>query len=270
MLNKMKEHISNGDIREALIIGQNLFAHTPGDKDVFSAFYSVLWSVTSSTENSEEKMRYFQQLSSALAAFSEATTIDDAAVEYIKSKEDSLKLLYGDIQECRLNEERTLVKGKVLKNDECLQAVHGIISKIAAASNKRDFDSLLQQIQQIDSDIDKDYLTDRQKKEYDSATQECSKLVDEKVRKFEHDKNSEYNLKALEAYEKVFKYFKENKVSGDHKEIIRGLFEFDTTRLFNETLTYYNHVYSYVLSKLNDEEKFVLTKAAIHCEVRGE
>ena len=213
-------------------------------------------------------MRYFQQLSSALATFSEAVSIDDATVEYIKSKEDSLRLLYENIQECRLNEEKAIVKAKVLKNDECLQTVRGIIAKIAAVPSKQDFDSLLQQIQQIDSSIDKDYLTDRQKKEYDAATQECSKLIDEKVRKFEHDKNSEYNQKAVEAYEKVFRYLKENKVSGDHKEIIRGLFEFDATRLFNETLTYYNHVYSYVLSKLNDEEKFVLTKAAIHCEAR--
>lgn len=41
---------------------------------------------------------------------------------------------------------------------------------------------------------------------------------------------------------------------------------FDASRLYNETLVYYNHVYNYILNELSDEEKFTLTKYAVMCE----
>ena len=72
-----------------------------------------------------------------------------------------------------------------------------------------------------------------------------------------------------EAYEKVFNMFKNNEVADSHKEVIKGLFSFDASRLYNETLVYYNHVYNYILNKLSDEDKFALTKYAILSEKRG-
>lgn len=268
MLNRMRDCIADGNTRDALIIGQNLFAHNPDNREVFDIFYSVLWSLASSANNSEEKLRYFQQLSSVLTAFSEAVILDNSTIEYIKSKENSLSLLFNDVQECKLQEKRAFVKEKIIQNDECLKNANRIIDQISKASNKPEFDSKLRELQKCDSKIDKAYLSDRQQREYDCATQKCTQLVDKKVRQFEREKNNEYNMKALEAYGKVFNYFKENKNCDNHKEIISGLFEYDSTRLYNETLAYYNHVYSYILSKLNDEEKFILTKAAIYCDAR--
>lgn len=63
--------------------------------------------------------------------------------------------------------------------------------------------------------------------------------------------------------------FKNGKVVGNHKEIIKGLFMFDASRLYNETLVYYNHVYNYILGQLSDEEKFTLTKYAVMSERKG-
>ena len=99
-------------------------------------------------------------------------------------------------------------------------------------------------------------------------TRQCSKIVDIKLRVFQRMADAEYNEQALDAYERVYQYFKTGEVPNNHKEVINGLFGFDTSRLFNETLTYYNHIYAYVLSKLNDEGKFLLTKAAIRSEMR--
>ena len=44
---------------------------------------------------------------------------------------------------------------------------------------------------------------------------------------------------------------------------------FDASRLYNETLVYYNHVYNYILGQLSDEEKFTLTKYAVMSERKG-
>lgn len=41
---------------------------------------------------------------------------------------------------------------------------------------------------------------------------------------------------------------------------------YDAGRLFNETLIFYNHVYSYIFNKLDDNGKLELTKYSIECE----
>lgn len=267
MLGKMQTCASRGEIREALIIGQNLFNQMSGDQDVFSAYYSVLWSLVSQAENIEVKEGYFQQLSAVLATFSETTQLNDATVEYIKSKEDALSLLLKEIQQERVAQNNAFKRQKVKQNCECLEKAEKIIGKIKEVKKQREFDALLRQLQEYDAKIDKSCFAKNQKSKYEALTQCCTQIVNGKMRYFEHEKNVEYNLKAIEAYEKVFKFFKANENSNNHQEIIQGLFAFDATRLYNETLTYYNHVYSYVLSRLNDDEKFIMTKLAIYSQV---
>lgn len=45
-----------------------------------------------------------------------------------------------------------------------------------------------------------------------------------------------------------------------------GRKSYDAGRLFNETLIFYNHVYSYIFNKLDDNGKLELTKYSIECE----
>lgn len=268
MISKMKDYASKGNFREALIIGQNLSARNSGDPEVFKAYTSVLESVMNAEGTSDGKMRYFQQLSSALAAFSESVVMDDAMVRFVMSQEDRLGKLFDGIQQLRKQEEREFVKKKIMANDDILAKLPGAMESLRKAADRASFDAVLQQVQQYDAAIDKSYLTDRQKDVYDSATRQCSKIVNVKLRAFQRAADIEYNEQALAAYERVFRYFKDGKVPDDHKAVISGLFGFDPGRLFNETLTYYNHVYAYVLNKLDDEGKFRLTKAAILSEIR--
>lgn len=268
MLSQMKKYATNGQMREALIIGQNLFNHDPGNPEIFSAYYSILWSIISSSNEIEEKEQYFQEISFILATFSESVRLDDSMVEYIKAKEDSLNLLFEDIQDLKNSQKRNEIRSRIMSNDDCLKQVESIINQLSLVTKKEEFDILLQKLEECDAKFDKEHFSDRQRKKYGIETQRCSQVVDQKVRYFEREKNVVYNMRALDAYEKVFRYFKENRITDDHKAVIQGLFEFDVSKLFNETLTYYNYVYSYILSKLNDEEKFILTKAAIHSQAR--
>lgn len=268
MILKMKEYAERGKFREALIIGQNLSARNSGDPEIFKAYAFVLESVMEAEGTSDGKMRYFHQLSSALAAFSESVSMDDTMVGFVMSQEDRLRELFDGIQQLQKQEEREFVKKKIMANDDVLAKLPDAMEELKRAVDKPSFDALLRQVQQYDAEIDKEYLTDRQKNLYDSVTQQCSKIVDVKLRAFQRAADTEYNEQALLAYERVFQFFKTGKIPNNHKDIISGLFEFDMSRLFNETLTYYNHVYAYVLSKLDDDGKFRLTKAAIRSETR--
>ena len=268
MIAKMHDYAHRGHFREALIIGQNLFARNSGNPEIFKAYVDVLESVMKAEDTSDGKIRYFQQLSAALTMFSDTVSMDDSVVEFIKSQEDRFAKMLDGIQQLRKQEEREFIKQKIVANDGILSKLPAATDALKTAADKTSFDMVLQQIQQYDSEIDKDYLTDRQKEVYDALTRQCSKIVDIKLRTFQRMADAEYNERALEAYERVYQYFKSGKVPDDHKEVISGLFGFDAGKLFNETLTYYNHVYAYVLSKLDDDGKFRLTKAAIRSEMR--
>lgn len=268
VITKMRNYATRGRFREALIIGQNLFNRNSGNLEVFQEYASVLEAVMEAENTSEGKLRYFQLLSSALTTFSESATMDDGIVAFVIKQEDRLGKFYAAIQKLREGEIHKAVKEKVLANDKILDTLNAVVEEIKKAANKTDFDALLHKIQQCDAEVDKEYLTEKQKARYDSLTLQCSKLVDVKLRAFQRAADIEYNQRALEAYERVFSFFKTGKVTADHKEIIAGLFGFDPARLFNETLTYYNQVYAYVLSKLDDKGKFILTKAAILSELR--
>lgn len=268
MIEKMCDYVRRGNLREALIIGQNLFARNSGNPEIFKAYVDVVESVMNAEDTSDGKIRYFQQLSAALTVFSETVSIDDSAVEFIMSQEDRLAKMLDGIQQIRKQEEREFVKQKIVANDDILSKLPASMDKLKTVADKTVFDTVLQQIQQYDSEIDKDYLTDRQREVYEAVTRQCSKIVDIKLRAFQRMADAEYNERALDAYERVYQYFKSGKVPNDHKEVISGLFGFDAGKLFNETLTYYNHVYAYVLSKLDDDGKFRLTKAAIRSEMR--
>lgn len=268
MIEKMYDYMRRGNFREALIIGQNLFARDSGNVKIFEAYANVLESVMKAEDKSDGKIRYFKQLSAILTLFSETVIMDDSTVAFIMSQEDKLAKLLDEIQQLRKQEEREFVKQKVVENDGILSKLPSVINSLTTAVDQAAFDTVLQKIQQYDSAIDKDYLTDRQRNLYESVTRQCSEIVNIKLRTFRHKVDAQYNEQALEAYERVYQYFKTGEVPSDHRDVISGLFGFDASRLFNETLTYYNHVYAYVLSKLDDDGKFRLTKAAIRSEMR--
>lgn len=73
------------------------------------------------------------------------------------------------------------------------------------------------------------------------------------------------------AFNSAFTSFKNNESRYKDKSQLLGLvsttlFAYDAGRLFNETLIFYNHVYSYIFNKLDDNGKLELTKYSIECE----
>lgn len=265
MINLFRQYVSKGNISEALLVGHNLLNKNRDNKDIFDLYFDFLLCLASDKE-AENGGKYIQQAEAALTFFSENADMSEDVVHYIQTKEEDLIQVYSVIEEERKEKEIELLRAKIKANDDTLSSIKKFAGKLLEAGKKEELDNILEQIGKMDTEIEKEYLVERQQKEYQILTRQCSDSVSVKLKAFERKENVEYNLRAIEAYEKVFKYFKGNEVISEHKEVVKNLFAFDAARLFNETLVYYNHVYSYILSKLNDEEKFKLTKLAIVSE----
>ena len=106
---------------------------------------------------------------------------------------------------------------------------------------------------------------------YDQLNKSCTDTISAKMRQLEYKDNIDYNKKAVNAYNSAFTSFKNNESRYKDKSQLFGLvsttlFAYDAGRLFNETLIFYNHVYSYIFSKLDDNGKLELTRYSIECE----
>lgn len=249
-----KNYLEEGKISEALMIGQNILNKDINDTDIFNKYFDLLISLGTNNDPSNCE-RFLQQATALLAYYAENADLTLEKIEDIKNKENILD-----------GKKQSLVKIRVAENEDALNVLEKLLGKLGSQDGRKGFEDTLAQIGQVDTVIKEDYLTEKQKQSYEKMTSQCSEIVSKKMNEYNKKEQIEYNLSAVQAYENVFNYFKNKTVVENHKEIIKSLFEYDAAKLFNETLIYYNHVYNYVLSKLDDDEKFIITKYAIMSE----
>ncbi|MDN5289990.1 MAG: hypothetical protein PWQ06_229 [Anaerophaga sp.] len=160
----------------------------------------------------------------------------------------------------------------VADNNELLTELVDYKNKLLSAKKQEDFDALLIKINEKENTLVKDALTNEQKALYDTLTKEYSVIISDKMMELNLLSNTEYNRTAVKDFKHVFDEFRENEAKYKNSQsqlftlVSKRLFSYDPAKLFNETLIYYNHVYSFVFSKLDDEGKFRLTQISIDTE----
>lgn len=265
MLNLFFDYRNNGKTKQALLVGQNMVNRNPGNEEMFEAYFDYLIYIMESSEIDAAKV-YLQQATSVLAFFSENVEINKNIVELILNKENELKDAADALLHKQEIEERKAIRDEVVYHNDALSLLEQLLDKITKCNSEKDFNIYINDLGRIDQSINRDQLSTSQEKKYTELTRRSSEVISSRMAYFENLKNRDYNIKAIEAYEKVFNMFRNGKVIEDHKDALQSLFIFDTSRLYNETLVYYNHVYNYILGKLSDEDKFKMTKYAIICE----
>lgn len=267
MLGLFHQYKETGQTKWALLVGQNMVNRNPDDLEYFEAYFDYLL-LLAENEDVQVAKSFLQQAAGTLAFFSESVDMDEHSVEFIIQKENELNRVSGIVNQKQEEITREAVRKEVTYNNDALELIGHLLEKIDKCVNQADFNTYLNDIDRIDQSINRERLSKGQEAMYAELTRKSSVIVSAKMAYFEDVKKREYNISAIEAYEKVFNMFKSGEAAADSKEILKSLFSFDPSKLYNETLVYYNHVYSYVLGKLNDEEKFTMTKYAIMCEKR--
>lgn len=251
--------------KEALLVGNNMVAHYPENREAFEAYFDYLISLVQKRENDEAKA-LLQQATNLLAIFSEHVEMNDEVVKLILRKEKKLDDTWSSFHVKEETEKREKIREEVIYHNDALALLEQTLEKMVQCENENDFNVHISNLGKIDQCINREHLSSTQEKRYVELTKKSSEIVSSKMKYFEKIRNRDYNIKAIEAYEKVFHMFKNGKVIEEHKETLKSLFVFDASRLYNETLVYYNYVYNYVLNKLSDNDKFLMTKYAIMCE----
>ncbi len=265
--NLFDKYMQEGKISEALLVGQNMFNKDSGNTEIFKKYVGVLLKLASDYHAPIAVCsNYCDKAELAIEFYAENTELTEAVIAEIIKKRNYIYEIRLGLDAREKEESREFFNKKIEENDKTLEFLLKLKHRLGKVTQKAEFDKVLGQIQQLDEVLDKEYLTEHQETEYQKISRECAGLVDIKMRYFNHKNNVEYNLRALEIYERAYKGLKDAENLEYCHETLKDFFAFDASRLFNETLVYYNHVYSYILSKMDDKGKFNMTKLAIQCE----
>lgn len=271
MLSLFEKYKREGKITEALLVGRNLFNRNPENDQIFSAYFAYLCTLAETLPSLEDRENFAEQANVVLAFYTENAILTSNIVEVLLEDRRRIDKIYGQIEEdkaVKIESERTEIESH---NSDCLKELYALKDPLQRATAQEELDDVLSKVGKLDNDINKNVLTDKQSAEYDTLTKDITELISAKMRQLEHDKNIDYNERAVKAFASAYNKFRDDESKYNSPEqlyllVSKTLFAFDTSRLFNETLIYFNHVYSYIFSKIDDDGKLNLTKYSIECE----
>jgi len=271
MLNLFESYKDANKITEAVLVGRNLFNRNPQSQEVFSAYFDYLCNLAETLPNQADRHDFATQAGVSLAFYSENADLDENVVASIASYQKRLTMIISTLTNAEQEACATAVAEIITYNDNGLKELYRLKDSLYSASTQEQFDKTLIEISVIDNKIKKDSLTDEQINTYETLTKEHTNLISSKMRDFEYMKNIAYNKQAVDSFAKAFKQFREDENKYKNQTQLfslasSNLFAYDASRLFNETLIYYSHVYSFIFNKLDDDGKLALTRFSIECE----
>lgn len=265
------EYKESGKLKEALLIGKNMVNKEPGDTESIEAYVDLLLSLAANLPAIEERKQFIGEANVALSFYEENAELTPEVIKQIETYRKRLGETAIEIDKIEREKAEAQIREIEEENTKQIKELYSIKQKLEKARTQKDFEKELQAVSLVDAKIKHDYLTEEQKVHYDQLSKLCTEVISQKMRAFEYENNIAYNKQAVAAFDKAFHSFKNDESRYKNQSQLFGLvsatlFAYDAGRLFNETLIFYNHVYSYIFGKLDDDGKFALTRYSIECE----
>jgi hypothetical protein len=253
---------------------KNCFYRHSKCRSAFSSFFSFCVEKAYDSQELEVMQNLATDAELALQIYSEKTWLWKRDINLIEQNRLLLNNLYENIdvllkkqqayeeqlqQEILYNE--TIIRQK--DNDEVLLKVKGLQNKIETITSFEELNKHITELDNLEALLDKDNFTPKQSELYRQLSSSYTELTSEKMRLLQHQKDIEYNAYVARICKKSFDEFKENtrkykNVDENFKAVFNEFYAIDNSRLSLETQMFYSHVYSFIFSKLSDDEKFKL------------
>ncbi len=261
-----KKLIDESSILDAQIVGKNGFCQNPGDVKCFRDYFDFCIKVANWPVEIETRSFFLSEAELAFNVFSEKCNLDEAMLKIVQNARSELVKVSVDINSFIQNQTQEEEDAAVKSNNKVLSELAKLKTELIQVGNQKQFDQVLIKMSELEDGLDKTILVPSQLKLYNSLTRDFSSLVSQKMAEISHAEDIEYNKDAADSFKKAFDLFKanEDKYKKSDSELYglvsQYLFAFDAKRLFNECLVYYNHVYTYIFNKLDDDGKFRFTQ----------
>ena len=260
---------ADGNFIDAYLVAKNILSRNISDTTAFKNYIDLALEIASYNIVFAERKQYVSEANTALAMFSEAANIDEAILALIKETRKRIRTVTESI----LEEEREYldeIKRKIEdKNTELLNELVQIYQQIQNAKTQKQFDAALSQVAEVETAMDKSAFSTEQSITYEKLTQKYSELISRQMEIINKNELLTYNKKAVACFNEVLLAFKKEPSKYKDESTLKALmttkfFTFDVSKLFNESLVFYNHVYSVVFQESSDTLKYRLTEWALN------
>ena len=255
---------------DAYFVIKNDLSHNPGDIEIFKTFMDLALRIASFDMEFNARRKYLSEADMALTIFSESVEMtDESIIGLIKDYSSKISKASIALQKEEEKSIYELEESKRQGNQKLFEELADIYKKMESINSQKELDDILQNIADIEAQIDKRVFSVTQQQTYESLTQGFSKLISEKMEDINHLELLNLNKEAIENFKLVFDKYNEkksfyNKNEADLKALVtKYLFAYDSRQLFNESLIYFNHVYSTIFNGVDDDLKFKLTEWSI-------
>jgi len=258
---------------------KNRFYRFPKCRSAFSKWFTFCVENAKESQDVEVMQNLATDAELALQVYSEKAWLWKKDFALIEQYRQSLNSVYGQIEELsnKMQEEYHLQEQKRLdedaktvqqENDVVLRKIKELQKKIEGVKNFEELNECITVLENLELSLDKDSFTPKQSEVYRSLSSAYTELTSEKMQVFQHEADVEYNRRVAEICKRSFDEFKEHtkqyKVIDDNfKAVFGDFYAVESNRLFVETQMLYSHVYSFIFSKLSDDEKFNLVSFAL-------
>ena len=255
---------------DAYFVIKNDLSHNPGDTEIFKTFMDLALRIASFDMEYNARRKYLGEADMALTIFSESVEMTELSIiDLIKDYSKRISKASLSLQKEEEESIYKLEESKRQGNQKLFERLADIYKNMESINSQNELDGTLKNIAEIEEQIDKRVFSVRQQQTYESLTKAFSKLIGEKMEDINRLELLELNKEAVKNFKMVFDKYNDkktfyNKNETDLKSLVtKYLFVYDSRQLFNESLIYFNHVYSTIFNGVDDDLKFKLTEWSI-------
>lgn len=270
MLDLLKKSVEEYDIDKAIVIGRNIVNRDPNDKEAVQCFLDFLFELANTLPVLDERKMFLNQGKMILSFVEENAQLDPEYLDWIISYSEKASEIEQKIVTAEDEKINKIVSEIEMSNNKALMKIHELCDLLKSVTTQERFDELMKEFIEIDRGIEKDYLTKIDQKQYEQLSKLCSDTISERMQVIERNKNIDYNNEAISSYKAAYQGF--CKSESTYKSNLPSLmymlkdklFSYDTSRLFPETIIYYQEIYKHIFDRLPDEGKEMITRASIN------
>ena len=266
LITKLK---SEGNFIDAYLVAKNALSRNIGNVTAFNEFIEIALEIAAYDIVFDERKQYVSDANTALVMFAESAEMNEDVISLIKETRVKINKVTQEI----LIAEQAYIDGINRKtqdeNTEHLNKLIQIYNEIKAAKTQKEFDVALGHVSEVETLLNKNAFSAEQEATYDKLTQQYSQAISSQMEAINKNELLDYNKRAVACFNDVFTAFKKEPSKYKDESTLKALmttkfFAFDSSKLFNESLVFYNHVYSLVFQETTDALKYKLTEWALN------
>lgn len=263
-MRRLKELQQRNQDFESRLVLSAATSKFPNNMEFFRLAMDKIFADLKNAKSEEEVEEIFLKGEKLLEDFGAASNANSISLvtEYSKRLVQAQEEFYS----LRKQRDLDLKQRQNERNEEILKELESILEGIKASNDEMAIRDSMNNAARLETGLDLSLLDETQNERYRDVKNGFYKVAEEKVESLRSTRYARYNRKAIERLKKLLDDFSENEKdlsrSGSSLPMIlkEKIGSLNTSYFDGPTMQYFNYVYGYIFSLIDEDLKFEVTK----------